>query len=111
MSLSPAKDQDGNPLILSVTGITSDEATATDKGSGGAQHSPDATIGKDGAFRLRAERSGNGNGRVYQVTFTAENTATKEVSTGSVTVCVPQDKGKGCTCRDDGQKYDATKKN
>ena len=111
LSLLPVADAQGNPLVLAVKTITTDEATASDKGSGGAQHSPDAAIRGDTAFQLRAERSGTGNGRVYVVTFTETDSRTGEVSTGSVEICVPRDGRDRCTCIDSGQKFDATKKN
>lgn len=93
-------------LTFTVKGITSDEATATDLGSGGATNAPDAFIKKGAAFQLRAERSGTGNGRVYMVSVKASNG-----QLGTVLVCVPPDQSTPCSCIDDGQKYDATRKN
>jgi hypothetical protein len=55
---------------------------------------------------LRAERSGTGNGRVYRVRFTADDSHGGSC-TGAVTVCVPHDRRPG-TCIDDGQQYNAT---
>ena len=60
-------------MTITITGITSDEATGTDTGSGGATHSPDANGVGTSAFMVRAERSGDLNGRVYAVTFTADD--------------------------------------
>jgi hypothetical protein len=104
-------DPDGDPVTITITGITSDEPTATVEGAGGSEHSPDATgIGKSSA-QVRAERSGNGNGRVYEISFSATD-GKGGMSAGSVIVNVPHDqKGKDCTCIDDGQKYDATEVN
>lgn len=104
-------DPDGDPVTITITGITSDEPTASDEGSGGAEHAPDAIgIGKSFAH-VRAERSGDGNGRVYEICFIASDGKGGE-SEGSVLVNVPHDqKGKDCTCIDDGQKYDATQIN
>ena len=112
MTLTSIKDPDGNPVTLTITRITSDEPTVTDKGSGGAKNTPDAIIKRGAAFQLRAERAGAGNGRVYNVFITATNSKTGAVSTGYVTVCVPHDqstKSNTCSCNNDGQKYDATK--
>jgi len=112
MTLTSIKDPDGNPVTLTITRITSDEPTVTDKESGGAKNTPDAIIKTGAAFQLRAERAGAGNGRVYNVFFTATNSRTGAVSTGYVTVCVPHDqstKSNTCSCNNDGQKYDATK--
>lgn len=55
---------------------------------------------------LRAERSGNGNGRVYRISFTARD-SDGGACTGSVTVGVPHNH-KG-TVVDDGHLYDSTR--
>ena len=105
-------DPDGDPVTITVTGITSDEPTATDKGSGGAAHAPDAAgVGTDTAL-LRAERSGRGgNGRVYEIIFTAFDGMGGECQ-GRVTVNVPHNRSGGsCDSVDDGQDYDATQIN
>jgi hypothetical protein len=107
MTLKGITDPDGNLVILTITKITSDEATASEKGSGGAKHAPDATVGSGNAFQLRSERSGNGNGRVYKISFTASDNG-GGVSSGTVIVCVPHDQSQMCSCIDNGQKYDAT---
>lgn len=101
-------DPDGDPVTITITSITSDEPTASDEGSGGKEHAPDATgIGKSTA-QVRAERSGNGNGRVYEIKFIATDDK-GAISEGSVLINVPHDqKGGDCTCIDDGQNYDAT---
>lgn len=98
-------------MNITITGITSDEPTASDEGAGGAKHAPDAAgVGTDTAG-LRAERSGGGNGRVYEISFTAIDGMGGECE-GSVIVCVPHDQsGEDCECIDDGQIYDATQIN
>ncbi|MDJ0765720.1 MAG: hypothetical protein QNJ97_22240 [Myxococcota bacterium] len=100
-------DPDGDPTEIEILAITSDEPTATDKGSGGAKHAPDAQGVGTNTPQVRAERSGKRNGRVYQVLFSAQDTGGAECS-GSVTICVPHDQGGGNDCIDDGQRYDAT---
>jgi hypothetical protein len=105
-------DPDGDLVSITITGITSDEPTASIKGAGGDKHAPDADgVGTDTAS-LRAERSGTGNGRVYEITFVASDGKGGETE-GSVTVCVPHDYRGKCTCGniDDGQIYDATQIN
>lgn len=101
-------DPDGDPVTITITGITSDEATATEYGAGGATHAPDGTgVGTDTAS-LRSERSGLGNGRVYVLHFEADdgNGGTCE---GTVPVQVPHHLDhKICDAIDDGQNYDAT---
>ena len=104
-------DPDGDPVTITITEITSDEATATDKGSGGAKHSPDADgIGTDTAS-VRAERSGTADGRVYVISFTASDGRGGECE-GSVMVKVPHDQSDNtCPAVDSGQIYDATQMN
>jgi hypothetical protein len=101
-------DPDDDPVTITITGITSDEPTASDKGSGGAKHSPDAYgVGTDVAS-VRVERSGQGDGRVYVVSFTASDGHGGECQ-GSVTVNVPHDQSdKTCPAVNSGQNYDAT---
>ena len=105
-------DPDGDPVTITILGITSDEATATDLGAGGAKHAPDADgIGTDTAS-VRAERSGTkkvpGDGRVYVISFTASDGRGGECE-GSVIVKVPHDQSdKTCPAVDSGQNYDAT---
>ena len=98
-------DPDGDNTI---TGVTCDEPSASAEGAGGKKYAPDAMgVGTDTAS-LRAERSGEGNGRVYVVHFLAGDGRGEE-TTGSVTVYVPHDVRKGeFICVDDGQLYDAT---
>jgi hypothetical protein len=99
-------DADDDPISISVTSITSDEPTASDKGSGGAQHAPDAAI-SEGAASVRAERSGQGDGRVYTINFIADDET--DQTEGSVTVAVPHDqKSRACPATDTGQAFDAT---
>jgi hypothetical protein len=104
-----AIDPDGDPVTITITSIMSDERTASQKGSGGALHAPDASgIGTDIARLLRAERSGTDNGRVYTISFTATDGLIGGAASGTVKVCVPHDQDSGCTCIDDGPLYDAT---
>ena len=103
-------DPDGDPVTITVTKVTSDEATSTEKGAGGPKHAPDAVI-TAGEVQVRAERSGNGDGRVYVISFTAED-GRGGVCEGSVMVKVPHDQSdKTCPAVDSGQDYDATQTN
>ena len=54
---------------------------------------------------LRAERSGNGDGRVYEISFTADD-GNGAMCTGTIQVGVPHDKKD--TPVDSGQNYDST---
>jgi hypothetical protein len=100
-------DPDGDAVNVNITRITSDEPTASDKGSGGSQHTPDAQGINTDTAQLRVERSGQGNGRVYGINFVVSDPYGATCQ-GYVTVCVPQDQGKNKNCIDSGQKYDAT---
>ena len=59
------------------------------------------------AALVRAERSGNGNGRVYQVSFKADD-GKGGSCTSAVTVGVPHSLKNGLTAIDDGLVYDST---
>ena len=111
VSVMGVTDPDGDPVTITITAITSDEATATDEGSGGAKHAPDADgVGTDTAS-VRAERSGTSDGRVYMIYFTASDGRGGECE-GSVMVKVPHDQlSEDCTAIDSGQDYDATQIN
>ena len=111
ITIEGVTDPDNDPVTITITNITSDEPTASIEGAGGAEHAPDAYgVGTDTAS-LRAERSGTGNGRVYEIAFVASDGKGGETE-GNVTVCVPHDRRKGtCDCIDDGQNYDATEIN
>ncbi len=103
------KDPDGDAVTIQVTGVTSDEATATVRGAGGIYHAPDAKIDVDAAHTvaLRAERSGKGDGRVYGVSFTADD-GNGGRCTGNVQVSVPHSMSKKtCSATDSGQNIDA----
>jgi hypothetical protein len=96
---------DDNPPEIEIS-VTSDEATASEKGAGGKRHCPDAIINANQSVHLRAERSGNGDGRVYQITVTATD------SCGNTSMCqaeitVPKNMGPNGAAVDSGQSYDA----
>jgi hypothetical protein len=103
ITITGVTDPSGLAVKITVTGVTQDEPVNA-KGDGNT--SPDAVI-HDGAASVRAERSGNGNGRVYQLSFKADN-GQGGVCTGTVKVSVPHSMHKGATAIDDGQAYDST---
>jgi len=95
-------DPDGDPITLTMAGVLQDERT-DDLGSGNT--CPDASgIGMARAS-VRAERSGQQDGRVYHVYFLAEDGRGGQCE-GKITVCVPHDR-KG-TCGDQGARFDST---
>jgi hypothetical protein len=97
-------DPEGDPISITVTGITQDEPT---NGLGDGDTSPDAVGVGTSQVQVRAERAGSGNGRVYVISFHAGD-GQGGTCAGSVKVTVPHDKGKG-EAVDDGQSYDSTK--
>jgi hypothetical protein len=62
-------------------------------GTGGGNTSPDWIILDAHHVQLRAERAGNGNGRIYTITITCTDSAGNS-SSRSVTVSVPHDRGR-----------------
>jgi hypothetical protein len=104
VSIAGVTDPDNDPVILTVTGVTQDEPV---NGLGGGDTSPDAVIQPQGTVLLRAERSGQGNGRVYEVHFMAVDGVGGHCD-GKVKVCVPHEQ-QPATCVDDGQRFDSTK--
>ena len=69
VTLTGVTDPDGDAVGITVTGVTQDEPV---DGTGDGDAAPDAVISGDGsAVQVRAERSGTGDGRVYELAFTA----------------------------------------
>jgi hypothetical protein len=105
ITIEGVTDPDGDIVTITIIGITQDEPVDA-VGTGDGNTFPDGTgIGTDIAC-VRAEREGTGNGRVYEISFTATDGWGGECS-GSVTVCVPHDLRPGHECID-GQDYDST---
>ncbi|HEY0371387.1 MAG TPA: VWA domain-containing protein [Thermoanaerobaculia bacterium] len=99
-------DADGDEVTITIDSIQQDEAVDA---TGDGNTCPDAGgVGTPTAM-LRAERSGTGDGRTYVIAFTA-NDGRGGSSSGSVTVCVPRDmgKGKGDSCVDSQLRFDST---
>lgn len=79
VTLAGAIDVDNNAL-LEVAGVTQDEVVGDE---------PDARIvAITEKVRLRTERDGSGDGRVYRIAFTVSDTSGASC-TGTVTVSVP----------------------
>ncbi|RZN41076.1 MAG: hypothetical protein EF813_02835 [Methanosarcinales archaeon] len=109
ITIEGVTDPDGDLIAITVTGITSDEPTASIDGAGGEDKAPDASgVGTD-TTSLRAERSGDKDGRVYEITFLASDGIAE--TEGSVFVKVPHDQSSDCVSIDSGQNYDATEAN
>ena len=101
LGIAGVADPDDGDVQISVTAVTQDEPV---RGLGCGDTSPDAVL-QAGSVLLRAERSGQGTGRVYRVTFAARD-ASGAVCTGSVDVCVPHDR-RTRVCVDEGQHYNS----
>ena len=101
-------DSDGDAVSLRITGISQNEPVV-----GAPEHGDDASSCPDGVgvgtptAAVRAERSGAGDGRVYQVRFVADDSRGGQCR-GAVRVCVPHDQGRGSTCVDEGPLVDST---
>ena len=90
ITLTGATDADGNPVVLTITGVTQDEPV-NDLGDGNT--APDAVAGPaPNKVSLRAERSGLGDGRVYRIAFTGSD-GTGGTCAGVAIVGVPHDQG------------------
>lgn len=83
VGIAGVSDPNNNATIV-ITGVTQDEPT---NGLGDGDTAIDAVINADGTVLLRAERSGNGDGRVYHIRFTASDF--EGSTSGIVTVSVP----------------------
>lgn len=95
-------DPQGQTVTITIDAITQDEPTDT---NGPKQCIDGDGVGTDTA-QVRAERLGNGDGRVYGIAFTATDPDGYACS-GTVGTCVPHDQGQGASCVDSGQNYDS----
>lgn len=94
-------DPDDSDVTITIVAVTQDEPV---NGLGDGDTGPDAV--RDGqSVMLRAERGAHGTGRVYVITFLAED-ASGAVCSGSVGVCVPRD-GRAGLCTDEGQNFNS----
>ena len=104
VSVRGMTDPDGDPLRIVVTGIRQDEPI---NGLGDGDTCPDASgIGKGNSAQVRAERSGNLDGRMYYVSFTGDDGKGGRCQ-GTAKVCVPHDQRPGHVCGDQGPLFDS----
>lgn len=102
VTLGGATDPDGDPVTLTVTGVSQDEPV---EGIDDGNTAPDAQLGaSSNQVLLRAERSESGDGRLYRITFSANDSKQGNCS-GVVTVGVPVVRAGGVT--DSGGSYDS----
>ncbi len=78
------------PTTWKIMRVTSNEAV---NGGGSGNTSPDWVITGDHTLKLRAERAGTGNGRVYTITLQAQDAAGNVSASKTVTVTVPHSRG------------------
>lgn len=102
IGITGVSDPDNNATIT-IDRVTQDEPT---NGTGDGDTVVDAIINANGTVLLRAERSGNGNGRVYHIHFTASDL--EGSASGVVKVVVPHSAKKPAV--DGGELYDSTQK-
>jgi hypothetical protein len=95
-------------MKVTITGVTQDEQTRGKKGKGDkgdkTDGEVDAIINDDGTVLLRAERNGNGDGRVYIISFTASDFEASV--SGTVKVIVPHSK-KTDTAKNSGTSFNS----
>ena len=103
VGITGVTDPNNDSVAITITGVTQDEPV---NGVGDGDTSPDAVIQGSQAL-VRAERWGGGNGRVYQINFSA-NDGQGGGCSGSVKVTVPHSMKPGSAAVDDGQLYDST---
>jgi hypothetical protein len=96
VAVKGVSDPDGDPAAITIVAITQDEPT---------ERGPDGEGVGTGAARVRAERAGTGDGRVYEISFAAEDGQGGSCE-GAVNVGVPHHLG--ATPADSGQLYDST---
>jgi CSLREA domain-containing protein len=95
-------DPDGDLVTIAITRIFQDEPV------GQGSNSPDGRgVGTDTA-EVRAERDGNGNGRVYHIFFTATDGRGGSCSGEARLPTVPHDQSGDVDAIDEGPLYDST---
>jgi len=91
-------------LSITITGIQQDEPV---NARGDGNTTPDGNgVGTNTAY-VRAERGGPGTGRIYFISFSAQDSG-GNVCSGTVMAYVPHDQGQGFNPVDTGEKYDST---
>lgn len=95
-------DPDGDPVTVTVDQVTQDEPVL---GTGSGDTAPDAAGVGTSDVRVRAERGGTGDGRVYNLNVRATDGHGGSCS-AVVPVAVPHDQNRPAV--DSGQAYDST---
>lgn len=100
VSIRGVTDPEGERVTITITGIRQDEPLSR------AGTSDASGIGMATA-RVRADRKGGGDGRVYHLSFMATD-AEGASCNGAVTVCVTHDQRPGAACGDGGALFNST---
>lgn len=104
LAIEGVVDPDGDPVTIVVKTVAQDEPV---DGGGDGATCPDAEGVGTANVAVRAERSGQGDGRVYHIAFEADD-GRGGCCTGTVTACVRHDRRPGGECGDQGPLYDST---
>jgi hypothetical protein len=102
ISVSGITDPDGDPITVAVTDVSQDEAVGA-PGSGNT--CPDALI-ESGGVRVRSEREGDGDGRVYRIRVRGTDPSGESCSQ-ELTLCVPHSNSSS-GCVESLQTHDST---
>jgi hypothetical protein len=97
-------DIEGDSVTITITSVFQDEPT---NGLGDGDKSQDASGIGTSTAQVRSERSGSGDGRVYHISFTADD-GNGGASVGTVIVIVPLSQDPSSTAIDQGPLYDST---
>jgi M6 family metalloprotease-like protein len=95
VSVTVAVDASDNCDAQPMCQITSVSSNETANGSGDGNTASDWEITGDLTVKLRAERSGTGDGRFYTITVTCADACGNSSEEATAVVTVPHDKGKG----------------
>jgi uncharacterized repeat protein (TIGR01451 family) len=102
VTLSGATDPDGDPVSITIVGVTQDELVRDNP-----RDEPDAVVGLSGnSVFLRAERQADGDGRVYRISYIVSD-GKGGTCGGVVMVGVPHDQGAHSTAVDSGSVFDS----
>ncbi|HEU4769630.1 MAG TPA: hypothetical protein VFS77_19845, partial [Pyrinomonadaceae bacterium] len=104
VSILGVTDPDGDALTLTINSITQDEPIL---GLGDGDMSPDGAGVGTSTPSVRAERSGKGNGRMYEITFSASDGKGGQCS-GKAKISVAHDRHPNSIAVDDGQLFSST---
>jgi hypothetical protein len=99
ISITGVTDPNGDAVTITAASISQDEPVT---GGPAGNLSPDATLSP---LAVRAESDPTGDGRVYHISFTADD-GHGGTCTGSVNVCVPKNPS-AATCVDGGSQFDS----